>query len=328
MVERVAYVLGAGASFDAGGPLISDFFSRERSNDAKIYARWFDDNERYLTLEGLYQDWASGVKEPNVEKFFQHVSLRRITGDKFIDSRSGSKVNPETVERYLTWYISSYVKHSIAAQRTPKFYRDFALSLKKRGKRFSVITFNYDMVLEKSVIKELGSINYGFGIIRGLWEFSNPLGIPLVKLHGSLNWLRCPECDRLEIFDKPVAHVFRRERCGGRCKGYKEPVIVPPVQNKEEYLGPKNQLWRKARGLLLNADRVIIVGYSLPDLDIAAQELLRSSLTADTDVEIINRSLPTAQSVAKKLGLVDRSLPLRYTPTPTTFKEYVHVITD
>ncbi|MBE0633626.1 hypothetical protein IH574_03570 [Candidatus Bathyarchaeota archaeon] len=54
MVERVVYVLGAGASHDAGGPLISDFFSTNTEKNARIHANYFNSNERFLALKAAY----------------------------------------------------------------------------------------------------------------------------------------------------------------------------------------------------------------------------------------------------------------------------------
>lgn len=328
MTEHVVYVLGAGASYDAGGPLIRDFFSRSRANDAKIYPRRFDNSSRYLTIEALYHSWAGNEYQPNMEKFFQQVSLNKITGEKFVDPRTQVKLDPETVERYLTWYIASYIRHSVAAQRMPRYYSDFAQSMEKRGKRYSVITFNYDMVLENAIIRELGSVDYGFGPIRGLKDFTDPDAVKVIKLHGSLNWLRCPLCGNLEISKQPVAHVFRREVCGSRCNGLKEPVIVPPVQNKEEYLGPRNEVWSNARRTLSKADRLIVIGYSLPDFDVAARQLLANSLVDGPSLEIVNRNQATILDVARKLGLIDPNHRLKYTPAPMTFHEYVDSITS
>jgi NAD-dependent SIR2 family protein deacetylase len=328
MVERVVYVLGAGSSSDAGGPLTRDFFSRLGKKDNTIYARHFDNNSRYLTIEAIYRDWSKNKTEHNVEEFFKDVSLAWTTGERFADPTTGRYLDHSTLERYLTWYIASYVHWSVAARGTaPGHYRRFARSLRQRGKRFSVITFNYDLVFERAILRELGSVNYCLPHAKGPREFLSMRGTPFLKLHGSLNWLRCPKCGRFEVSESSVAHVFPKKRCLSRCGELKEPVIVPPVSDKSRYLGPKNILWKKASDLLSDANTVVIIGYSLPMLDIAAQGLLRSSGRSADGFEfvIVNRTPQSVSNVAERLGLepLGSQYGMSYTPHLATFKDYV-----
>jgi len=304
MIERVVYVLGAGASRDAGGPLMEDFFSRSLPSDQRIYPRHFDYNLKYQLIERLYREWKQN-EEPtgNIEGFFQYISFHKVAGQSLIDSKTNKRINPNTVERYLIWYIASYVRHSIAAKRIlPKYYYDFALSLKKRGMRYSIVTFNYDLAFEKAIIRELGGVQYELSAEKIKKIHNYPKGIPFIKLHGSLNWLRCPECDRFEVYDESKAHIFNRKRCLSRCEGLKEPVIVPPVPNKEEYLGNNNPLWHNATEYLSDADKVIIIGYSLPQLDTAAIELFRHAIRSGTQLKFINPVFEDAEAAANRIG--------------------------
>lgn len=83
LVEKVVYVLGAGASNDAGGPLISDFFSMNTEKNERVHLNYFRSKEKYLALEAAYDRWAKDVDEPNVEGFFQRVEYQTLMRENF-----------------------------------------------------------------------------------------------------------------------------------------------------------------------------------------------------------------------------------------------------
>jgi NAD-dependent SIR2 family protein deacetylase len=331
MGQRNVFVLGAGASCEAGGPLIKDFFSRGKESDASVYARRFDDDEKYLVLEAIYRDWAAKEEGPDVEKFFRYLSVNKTTGLSLTDPRTGSRISPETLERYLTWYIASYVQHSIAWHRKiPRQYYRFADFLSRRGIEPAILTFNYDMVLEKAIIAQMGGVDYRLGKIRGLREFSDTSSVPFIKLHGSLNWRKCTKCKEIYVYDHPVAHIFKRERCSSRCDGFINSVIVPPVPDKGAYLGSSNHLWNEANKVLQRADYLTIIGYSLPAIDEVSEELLRRAVKSNEDmiIDIVNPEISVIDDIGRRLGLggVDTGPTPRYLPLNCTFKQYVEEI--
>ena len=200
------------------------------------------------------------------------------------------------------------------------YYRSFAESLKQPGKRFSVITFNYDLVLERAMLKELGELDYKLGRIWGHKRFCH--GVPLLKLHGSLNWLWCPKCKEIFVDDKSVAHKYNRESCLKKCGGLREPLIVPPNPQKGEYLKTIHTLWQKADTQLKKADRIVVVGYSLPDADTSAKQLLKESVQNANEFDIINSSPDAFSALEKKL---ERKSDIQI---PTPFRDYVRAITS
>jgi len=325
MVENIVYVLGAGASNDAGGPLVKDFFSKSRPNDEAIYSRYFNDNPRYQILEKIYRDWAKKNRKNDIENYLKHIEYQKLSSTQCFDPISNKKYSPDLIWRYLMWYIASYVLRSVTATRNPPaFYEKFAESLKARGKRFSIITFNYDMVFERAIIRKIGAVDYGLGRIRGLKEYTSESGIPFLKLHGSLNWRICDKCGTIEVSEKPVAQIYPRRKCSSRCQGMMNPAIVPPAANKGDYLKDIAALWKKAHRTMEKADKLIIIGYSLPEVDTDAQGLLRYPIKErGIDVEIILRNAQKIKEVAERMGLDSNQLPLPYSPVPMDFKEFV-----
>jgi len=330
MAKKTVYVLGAGASYDAGGPLTKDFFSRHGRYDSIIYPTYYEnpgrpsDGLRFSVLKHAYSFWASTTANPGIEGFFQNVSDKRVMGKSYYNPRTGSKYTYEQLHDFLIWYICSYIRHSIAARRhIPRYYADFARYIHKRRRHSTVISFNYDLVFDRILSRELGGIDYCLGVSRPR-VFAK--GMPFLKLHGSTNWLKCTRCSRIVVEKEEQGQHFPKRACGSRCPGRMKPLIIPPVRDKTQYLGERNNLWIYADKYLSEADSIVIIGYSLPEVDTAAQELLRDHIRTLGYADIIVRSPGTLQAVARRLGLNSGTLPLPYTPTPTSFEEFVNTI--
>lgn len=164
-----------------------------------------------------------------------------------------------------------------------------------------VISLNYDIIVDNTIVQlfevknlEFGFPDYGCDISTQFYR-SRPKYGTLLKLHGSLNWFYCPGCHRLELGvsdsgrTHKVLNVLYHENpleprygCHGsecsECKTFVRPVLITPTHSKD-YRNPHiSQVWYKAERLLREADRVIIVGYSLPDDDIDVIYLLKRGL--------------------------------------------------
>jgi hypothetical protein len=85
--------------------------------------------------------------------------------------------------------------------------------------------------------------------------------VPLMKVHGSLNWI--VRVGEISIYQDARA-AFRR---GG------DAAIVPPMPEKEipTWLHP---VWTEAERYLAHADCWVVCGYSLPQYDMAMREML------------------------------------------------------
>ncbi|HEX9907044.1 MAG TPA: hypothetical protein VGB78_01065 [Thermoplasmata archaeon] len=323
MIEKVVYVLGAGASYDAGGPLTRDFFAKNRKYDEEIYQRHFYGNKKYEAIASIYDDWKLRHWNPDIEKFFSEVATRDVYGD-FVLPSTNERISPSKVRNWLVWYMSTYIHRSCSAQRTPpKYYFDFIELLKKREHPGSILTFNYDLVFDKLILDRYNAIDYGlprsdvYVKPRSLDIWS---GIRMLKLHGSLNWTRCDTCERIDVTLKSRAHLERRKGCRIGCAGYRNPVIVPPVRDKERFLGSANPIWRKAHEELEEADKTVLIGYSVPEADAAARALLMQTLgreNSNCELVIVNSDPYAFRTIEQRLG---RRSSL---PNATSFKDFV-----
>ncbi len=116
-------------------------------------------------------------------------------------------------------------------------------------------------------------------------------GIDVLKLHGSLNWdsghnrYPPPMSSVLEKspYKRKISITNTRElsslpatmwRGGRRVKCF--PVIVPPIYGKSHLMHNEiRKVWRKAEQKLSQADKLVVFGYSCPDSDQEARNLIR-----------------------------------------------------
>ena len=191
---------------------------------------------------------------------------------------------------------------------------DWILSAPVAGEEpLSIVSTNYDMVIEKQLFEKLkvkawrdasdadrdelesvharalDSVDLGF-----IWrehrsgcflpEIHAPPMSPTVrvfKLHGSVNWLKCPLCGFVYVNTTGSinSQAFRGDKvdynntclCG---HGPVRSVIVAPSMVRSIQDPNLLTIWRSALERLRTANEWVIVGYSLPPEDIAIRSIL------------------------------------------------------
>lgn len=138
----------------------------------------------------------------------------------------------------------------------------------------------------------------------------------LLKLHGSVDWWWAPpDPTGATILREGIYGRFgaptrmsdqdRRDLLPGR-----ERFIAPPVVSKSTYFDNPitRQLWQDAFESLRNAERIALVGYSLPSTDHMAFGLLQSVLEGrDVRLDVVNRNVKELRPRLKALVGVRRS---------------------
>lgn len=154
----------------------------------------------------------------------------------------------------------------------------------------SYVTFNYDCYLEQSLVDMRVKLKY-----VGINDATDSCfalmydGIPIIKLHGSLNWEEIQNGAIYKIAFRPFPYS-KDSQVQPRYDGDKnwiQPAIVPPTILKQEINDDSRlghdltktilQQWRAAITLLAEADLIIIVGYSFPSADYHVGRLFRVS---------------------------------------------------
>lgn len=164
-----------------------------------------------------------------------------------------------------------------------------------------VISTNYDLIVDTAMMAASetrtpdGSLpNYHIQISTPFYSAGGGRFGTLLKLHGSLNWLHCRTCQRIEIGASESTRYLKRLRqlvgpsleqsyayggspclgCGTRLR----PLLIAPTHLKD-YRNPHlAQVWYQAEQVLREADRAIFIGYSLPDDDVEVVYLVKRGL--------------------------------------------------
>jgi hypothetical protein len=162
------------------------------------------------------------------------------------------------------------------------------------------ITFNYDDLLDKTLwlLNPVRGKDHGWNPDRGYGfacrpshsvlhtpvGLNGPTDMSLLKLHGSINWyvpLGHPSPFEVDAIRHHSAWAQEIDVWFREAAPYLEtkPFIVPPVLTKSELAQHPVLyfLWTRAFESLLNAERVVFIGYSLPLTDVAAGFLFREA---------------------------------------------------
>jgi hypothetical protein len=203
----------------------------------------------------------------------------------------------------------------------------------------TVVTFNHDLLLESVAAKMprtsgrwcLRSL-YGNISLQGLnWSKvraypNHKTGCPdeppfeVLKLHGSMNWLMqsptlTPAYGTLfppQRTNRKIWVANRRDividprrsataKPGGRSWNL-WPLVVPPIYDKQRVTGMRllQQVWDLARDRIRHADRLVLFGYSLPDADVLARQMLRTAVRENAAIQCVDCINPDA-SIAMKI---------------------------
>jgi len=317
----VVFVMGAGASHADGVPLQKHILPMILSSDnedirdtfiGKSVIQFIDDNFEYSNKIEQY---------PNLEAVFgfldyfvqQNESLNsNYTHNKIVE------IKEDLIK--LIHYIVNLETH-----KRSKYYHLFWEAVEKYNQNISIITLNYDTLLEQAfdfLFKKTGYIDYcihlmNYDKISELKDFNfwvnpkepvfvegdeNPNPFKIIKLHGSLNWKYCNCCNQtlLTPWDRTI------DLHKGKLVGYTYPdnekyeyvcpldgtefqtLIMPPSYLKSLNQPILSQLISEASREIRDAKKIIFVGYSLSDADVHIKALFKKQLRESTEVIVVN----------------------------------------
>ncbi|MDA2912489.1 SIR2 family protein [Acidobacteriia bacterium AH_259_A11_L15] len=164
----------------------------------------------------------------------------------------------------------------------------------------TIITTNYDLLIEYAASEHMSNwvpteplpenpINYGLGIRYGVglsssWEALNckpytpdEKQCVCLKLHGSVNWLYCPQCSETDWMGirplgaaEALAELWKCCKCGNKY----QQLIVPPGIGKSPVYPVLKGVWNHASNRLEQAECIVFAGFSLRQDDMDIRNLL------------------------------------------------------
>lgn len=335
--KTIVYVLGAGASAGAsetnGAPVMNKltcrafwlFGGKMEGSERQLMGPMRGDRgissfkEAFKLIDCLCGTSLSKQLEKQYETAVTPVNVQLDIEALFTKMDNISKGNepyPASYDRKtfekVSGDVSLFFYHTLChetAQTRPVYYSAFADLALKPGKKHCIITFNYDMLLERAMCNLYINISDHkknplfnrkyYSPERLPWTYDIPFAqifcgepyrigddidiIHYLKLHGSFNWGLCPETKEITMYS-PVCDPYAYQRfhngvntCHG-AKHKQESLLIPPVREKDISVPGIRDVWVKARSFLNEASEVHMIGYSLPDADKGAHELFSETL--------------------------------------------------
>lgn len=332
--SKTVYVVGAGFSFEGGLPLqaqiLSSIFNYPRDHlgimsgkDKTEFLRLF---ERLRPAVELLKSFISEIfpskAPPSLEDVFTLLD-QAISQRGYCHQYDWKKLDEIRDNLNLAILVVFHdAVNRLVGQGGDEFYKQlgcFFINERLLNKQFSIVSLNWDTVVEDCIYwclqKSAGlgkvDIDYccytspiGDGCVHTpsiLQKAKGIKNIKLLKMHGSANWIRCPNCNRLftgigstdSIWD---LYVFPRA-CRHCCSSGKaeevtrtpnlEPFFISPTYLKVFSNAHIQMTWYNAHVELQEADKVVFVGYSLPEADYHLRTLLRRSIRRTAEIEVV-----------------------------------------
>lgn len=275
------------------------------------------------------------MTDESLEQFFADVYYEVATSR----SRSAHSVFVNLLKLYNR-VLADTTNWLSAAKRPGPLDHILKAELKAPDTELTVVTFNQDLLVENCAVRMTRSKKWALTSLYGqpanflerlttrhkdVFPSAHAAKPPftLLKLHGSLNWvIRTRDRDPAisALFPKRQKKVYlslrRRVSTGlsmttsatsGRSTWYLWPLIVPPIYEKSKITGIQvlDTLWSAAEEALGAAEKVILVGYSLPEADVLATQLLRKAFrrsSAPESIECVNPDVSVVSKLKQKLA--------------------------
>ncbi|WP_431288172.1 hypothetical protein [Roseateles chitinivorans] len=311
---KTVFILGAGASRAAGGPLMFDFIDAATRIFRLGEAGWAQPHfegilDARRKLQGAFVK--STIDIDNIENLFSTYEMASLIGRLSDLDESVVKQLPKSLRYLIMRTLEQAILYPIDGKEqvipAPYPYDAFAeLLIELRDHReaspVTVINFNYDLCLDYALTLRGFEPDYG---LAGS-PVRSKRSIAHYKVHGSLNWFRNPETgeiapqplrklpmrtywDRLGLEHPAERPIDTMELIYGPDKWgmdlYPEPIIVPPTWNKGWYQEQLKSVWRSASEALAAAENIFVIGYSLPASDQFFRSFYSLSTISDSFIE-------------------------------------------
>ena len=302
---NVVFFLGAGFSAPFGQPVMNNFLEAARySNRISPQEKEFLEE---LVLEARRVNSMLESSPTNLEDILSFA----VMGDRLSLVGSAKEPRGPKLKRILQRIYSDPIADPAIYWDSYDWVKDFLkLGAHYLNKEVSIITTNYDLNIESAFYWMDTAAKLPFEYQEHIdYQYVGSLykedGVPLFKLHGSVNWFEVDDKNGRYRVDHKVVGLTR----GGRLpypfvSDYQYegvPVIIPPTFLKPDIEGSMQRVWEGAAHALSSAEMVVFVGYSFPPTDIEMRYFLARSLASNARLRKILVCDLYAQDIVDRL---------------------------
>ena len=300
-MAKTVFIFGAGASAKSGAPVMATFLkaAEDLYYSGTLGQEQVHFDRVFKALVGLRQVHSKArLDTDNIEEIYTAFEM-----GKLLQKLPGTDIEKideliASLQRVIALTIERTQKFkSTGGHKVPEPYEKLApilqsLRANKEAKPYALLTFNYDLALESLCAMENTKYDY---CLNGECEAGK---VPLLKLHGSLNWhangaeIQCVDFKDLNPFwpAGQESQYLSVLPCLSLKRADSTPFIVPPALAKTEGQAKIGKVWRVAAQELSEAERIVVIGYSIPSTDTFFRHLFALGTVGD-------RSLRTAVMV-------------------------------
>lgn len=260
------FVLGSGFSASMGLPTLADLFPAVMAEPGRTGEQ--DHDHIRNALRSLYPHLDPDAPSIGLPPFEEFLSLLHASDGlpMFPQGYWAEKLRASL--RLLTDALARRAKEAEGSAILQSFVEQL-----RDGD--VVITFNWDNLVERGLLALRRRVN--------LLERDSD-AVAVLKLHGSLNWVKIPATAALQhpesvatVADNVVrTHDFSYYDVWDVLDS--PPLICPPIAGKrpldDDFFGP---IWHEAFNSLVDGESVSFIGYSIPRDDHQARALLSVS---------------------------------------------------
>jgi hypothetical protein len=326
--ERRVFIIGAGVSASCGfavaQTLLREALTRLANHDAVSEAKVHD------LLGYLYPGFNVALRNyPNVEDFLNLIQMAcEFNSEAYMTStlwpRQKLQETQKTVLKAVTDYFWERMREcSLDALRT------FVRNCVEGGD--TIITFNWDLTIEK-VLEEQDKVDFWY----------EPTGdVVLLKPHGSIDWFRSKDLPNdmpkqsVRNIDDEIAVYPEFTLAKHQKMKRPAPVIVPPVYQKDFALPFLQNTWKRTYRAVSAADKLWIIGYSLPKEDQFARFVLARAIRnnrlrsgrgkkRDLEMKIVNPDESVQTTFSRLIGSGGPGIQFYH----TSFEQFVDSVAE
>jgi hypothetical protein len=299
----MVFVFGAGASKAENAPTTDELLLKSLTE--------MRDDDRIENVKGFLRDFfyvdvrhLEAGKIPTFEETLTLIDVGLARQEDF--SRDWNCAKLGEIRNNLIYCIAKILDQTLT--ESGKLHKSFVTNLfsnpQRTCKNTSFISLNYDILLDNALIDLYATRDWDLDYGIEFRNFIEPVprsaeertiytqmpnewhrprkdnAIFLLKPHGSLNWLYCPNCNTVKITkkEKGALRIWTQAEVCDRDRSAQKPLIVPPTWEKIYDNPHLARIWLKAGELLRSASKVFFIGCSLPDSDTKLKYLFKRTL--------------------------------------------------
>lgn len=306
--KKIVFLLGAGASVDAGMLTVADLTKQLR----ELLPNLQDVNGKQRHDFGEVFDFIASQDQEvatNYEMFFEWIKVllevQRDPFRKIVDVRISSELTDAI--GHLPLVLGSGIARLLEECRAEPGYFARLEEFCPASGRLQVFSLNYDCCVEDACHVAGIDLSTGFDPSSKEWNPSlletTTRGINLYKLHGSLRWFSVQDTRMRSVGpQKPPIIMELNSAEAARLPhylkvGWKSPQLILGPGSKIQPDDPFLSLFYQFNASVRNAEFCIVIGYGYRDDHVNA--ILDAALDAGVKVVDVNPSSPNGRYIAE-----------------------------